>query len=543
LALAAAAIALTTACPPETAPTRSPGSVDAAKGIELIQLRYQPRTVAASSYGEAVEHRLTEIEAKLLESVAGGNFVHDPALSRMTRDLAASTPSRLDMPPGLVDGLLAWNGLADAPPQVLVVEISEGECAQRVGPKCSEPLEALAEEVRAVLPEAGSHVRLGIGGAVGVGERTRLMVTLIDRAFELQQPISVVQRAGARFTVRGRLVGPRREPELHVVDPDGRWRKVPGTVGSDGSLSATLNCPSRRGAIKVEVLAQGPFGPEVAANFPVLCGVGRGTDLAFTVERVREGVSSDTLARENFHALNEARVEFGLPALVWDDRAAGAALAHSEDMIRSGFVGHVSPTTGDATHRLARAGIANVTVRENVARGYGPRSIHESLMGSPGHRANIVARDVTHVGIGVAVGDPESSDGDSPRPIFLTQKFYAQPGADAPADLRAGMRSAVDARGRTDGFALRWDDRLSAMAQSHADGLAGGGTGIDPDELRTRIAALGLPSVTQHQVESGSFRALVQLDLWPTLQARRVGYGIARVRGNDAIMLVIFVAG
>src|SRR5690606_1505642 len=98
-----------------------------------------------------------------------------------------------------------------------------------------------------------------------------------------------------------------------------------------------------------------------------------------------------------------------------------------------------------------RARIQGTVVRENVARGYGPKGIHESLMNSPGHRANLIAEDVTHVGIGVVFGDPESTAADAPRPVFLTQNFYAKPGADLPDKPSESLRERVDAVRKANG--------------------------------------------------------------------------------------------
>jgi hypothetical protein len=51
--------------------------------------------------------------------------------------------------------------------------------------------------------------------------------------------------------------------------------------------------------------------------------------------------------------------------------------------------------------------------------------MHEGLMGSAGHRANILDQDVSYVGIGLSVG---SIDGDSREMAFLTQNFAATDG-------------------------------------------------------------------------------------------------------------------
>jgi uncharacterized protein YkwD len=82
------------------------------------------------------------------------------------------------------------------------------------------------------------------------------------------------------------------------------------------------------------------------------------------------------------------------------------------------FVAHVSPTTGDAANRVHRAGLKAALVTENVGEAYGARQAHAGFMASPGHRANVINPQLTHVGIGVVV--PREGRGSS---LFITQLF------------------------------------------------------------------------------------------------------------------------
>ena len=102
-----------------------------------------------------------------------------------------------------------------------------------------------------------------------------------------------------------------------------------------------------------------------------------------------------------------------------DKALAAVALAHSEDMVAHGFVGHVSPTTGTAEDRVRRAHLRYPLFGENIARGVSPEGAHKGLMDSPGHRANMLNPQYTHVGIGTVV---ESSDPKNPA-FTLTMEF------------------------------------------------------------------------------------------------------------------------
>jgi uncharacterized protein YkwD len=527
-----------------TAPRPSEGS---ARHIQEIQAVAHASGSPAQSYGVDRPHQPSEVEQAILTRVDKGyrgDLTHDPALSAMVHDLALASPSRFDMPPTLLDALLAWHGIPDPEPAVVVVELqgSEHGCDRAPKPDCEDALKALVDEVLATLESVSGKPRwrFGVGvAAVDGGARTRMMVALVERAIELE-PIPVSLPANGKLDLQGKLLGKRNDPRIERVDPGGHWTRLPAVVGNDGSVRADIRCDAGNGAYQVEVLADGKLGPEVVANFKVFCGVDRPSEIRFGYERLGPKVTSADVVRGNFDFLNAEREARGLSILAWDDRAATVAKAHSEDMLANNFVGHVSPRTGDAAARFESAGINGIVVRENVARGYGPKGIHESLMNSPGHRANLLAADVTHVGIGVVFGEPESTAANAPRPVFLTQNFYAKPGADMPAKPSSALRDRVDEQRVAAGHGrLNWNQAMNQIAQRRADGVAGLGPGMSDEELREQLSGLGLGSLEQHQVAAGSFEGLVTLDLWASLpDEAKVGVGVA-VTGEDVVMVIL----
>jgi uncharacterized protein YkwD len=527
-----------------TAPRPSEGS---ARHIQEIQAVAHASGTPADSYGIDRPHTASEVEQAILARVDEayrGDLTHDPALSAMVRDLAVTSPSRFDMPPTLLDALLAWHGIPDPEPVVVVVELegSEHGCDRAPKPDCQDALDALVEEVLATLDTVSGKPRwrYGVGvTAVEDGARTRMMVALVERAIELE-PIPVALPAKGELELKGKLLGKRHEPRIERVDPDGQWTRLPAVVGNDGSVRADIRCDAGNGAYQVEVLADGKLGPEVVANFKVFCGVDRPSEIRFGYERLGPKVTTADVVRGNFDLLNAEREARGLSILAWDDRAATVAKAHSEDMLANDFVGHVSQRTGDAGARFERAGITGIVVRENVARGYGPKGIHESLMNSPGHRANLLAADVTHVGIGVVFGEPESTAANAPRPVFLTQNFYSKPGADVPAKPSSALRDRVDEQRVAAGLGrLKWNQVMNQIAQRRADGAAGLGPDMSDEDLREQLAGLGLASLEQHQVAAGSFEALVALDVWAGLpNEAKVGVGVAAA-GDDIVMVIL----
>ncbi|MGW0830328.1 CAP domain-containing protein [Streptomyces prunicolor] len=102
---------------------------------------------------------------------------------------------------------------------------------------------------------------------------------------------------------------------------------------------------------------------------------------------------------------NAERARAGLRALAVDPLLAAAAQAHSTDMVARAFYSHTSPDGSQPWDRAAAAGARRRTIGENIACGQRtPAEVVEGWMNSPGHRANILKPDFTHIGIGFAGG-------------------------------------------------------------------------------------------------------------------------------------------
>ncbi|NLG86200.1 MAG: sporulation protein [Firmicutes bacterium] len=112
---------------------------------------------------------------------------------------------------------------------------------------------------------------------------------------------------------------------------------------------------------------------------------------------------------------NQARKEAGLQPLQLDMRLVETARAKSADMVANDYFGHISPDLGSPFDQMHQAGITYQTAGENLAGAPTADAAHTGLMNSPGHRANILNPNFTHIGIGMAKG---SSYG-----LIFTQQF------------------------------------------------------------------------------------------------------------------------
>ncbi len=139
----------------------------------------------------------------------------------------------------------------------------------------------------------------------------------------------------------------------------------------------------------------------------------------------------DVLAMERAMAdrVNRDRAARGLPSFTYDVRLADVARFHADDMRKNKFFAHDSPTSGALDDRLARAPYVAAVARENLAEGPDVDRAEEGLLKSPGHHANIMATDVTHLGVGIVkggLGDPQN---------FLFVQVFARPVEQEPADV------------------------------------------------------------------------------------------------------------
>jgi uncharacterized protein YkwD len=127
----------------------------------------------------------------------------------------------------------------------------------------------------------------------------------------------------------------------------------------------------------------------------------------------------DQVERTVLCLVNRERTSRGLKRLRASGKLATAAARHSQDMVRRGYFDHVSPNGGTMQTRIKQTGWFSgnraFAFAENIAWGSGElgsaQSIVESWMNSTGHRHNILNRQYTELGVGVALGTPKDYEG------------------------------------------------------------------------------------------------------------------------------------
>jgi uncharacterized YkwD family protein/spore coat assembly protein SafA len=115
---------------------------------------------------------------------------------------------------------------------------------------------------------------------------------------------------------------------------------------------------------------------------------------------------------------NAQRKKYGLPPLKSNWELSRVARFKSTDMRDQGYFSHESPTYGSPFTMMKNFGIHYSTAAENIAAGQRTaQDVVDSWMKSSGHRANILNRNVTQIGVGWCSGGAYGS--------YWTQMFIA----------------------------------------------------------------------------------------------------------------------
>lgn len=98
-------------------------------------------------------------------------------------------------------------------------------------------------------------------------------------------------------------------------------------------------------------------------------------------------------------AINNVRSSAGLPALTVHGELTGLSRNWAQSMASAGQISHASPISAGLTAPWLKLG-------ENVGVGPSVTALIDAFVASPGHFANLVDPEFTHVGVGVVwVGD------------------------------------------------------------------------------------------------------------------------------------------
>ena len=140
----------------------------------------------------------------------------------------------------------------------------------------------------------------------------------------------------------------------------------------------------------------------LAGELSRVLGGGRVEVTYRTVSRPSASMEDAVIAQ-----MNRERAARGLKPLRLNTRLALAAQDRVGDLFSKHYFNHVSPDSVQPFVWVARRGYDYSAIGENLAAGYGNAgAVVDGWMRSPGHRANILARDFDEVGVAIADGSP-----------------------------------------------------------------------------------------------------------------------------------------
>jgi uncharacterized protein YkwD len=211
-----------------------------------------------------------------------------------------------------------------------------------------------------------------------------------------------------------------------------------------------------------------------------------------------------------FEAVNAERASRGLPPYRQNRRLEEAAEQHTRRMIAASDLSHQLPGEPAMRSRIASTGLRFDAVAENVAYSTRVEEIHDDLMGSPGHRQNLLSRQYDSIGIAIL------QSGDR---YYVTQDF-------------AHTTSEASAPEAEDDFV----DAVNALRR---------GRGLTPARVATsgamRDAACEM--ARRDQVDAGlvpheqGFRHFVAFNTFEPGQLTAVGREIATNRGVERLAI------
>ncbi|MBZ5491965.1 MAG: hypothetical protein LAO76_13620 [Acidobacteriia bacterium] len=133
------------------------------------------------------------------------------------------------------------------------------------------------------------------------------------------------------------------------------------------------------------------------------------------------GATISSAEKRIFEELNHERASQGLSVLQWDDHAASAARAHAQLLAENGKLSHQFPGETSLPERLGATGARFTVSAENVARTEFVEDVHPALMGSSGHRANILSTSYNAVNSAFAEAFNLARKARGIRPIYARE--------------------------------------------------------------------------------------------------------------------------
>jgi hypothetical protein len=264
------------------------------------------------------------------------------------------------------------------------------------------------------------------------------------------------------------------------------------------------------------------------------------------LKEVQNFESEPALEQGLLALLNQHRMDSGLPPLALDSALTQIARDQSQGMANQGFISHTLPS-GDLKVRLTRAGYPLEIARENVASAPSITIAQNALADSPGHEHNMLATDVSHVGIGITRCPAPFS-----KQLYIAEVFATPRKEYQPEVVEEALVSRVDELRLNGAGTLLLDPGLEQMASRSLNSIS---MPYNREDLRDMLltSTSGMPDT--EKLGLSRVRASVQLvhnpknvslpDYASEGQARTYGTAIRQVTDsqNQSAFLILTLVG
>lgn len=130
-----------------------------------------------------------------------------------------------------------------------------------------------------------------------------------------------------------------------------------------------------------------------------------GADIIDQQNETPRGETTNAQAQEVLRLVNQERAKQGLNALTLDSKLTSIANTKAADMRDRNYFSHTSPTYGSPFEMLQRFGVNYTAAGENIAAGQkSAEAVMTDWLNSSGHRANILNKEYTKLGVGYQSG-------------------------------------------------------------------------------------------------------------------------------------------
>ncbi len=180
------------------------------------------------------------------------------------------------------------------------------------------------------------------------------------------------------------------------------------TCGDDPAACRciTATCRHENATCWVCSTTSAPISGDSAASNAAALPLGNSAKLPGAAQSASTGHDYTTQSlsaqeQKMLNLLNSDRKNNGLAALAHDPELSRIARIKSADMRDRNYFAHESPTYGDVRTMLKTFGYQYQSASENIAHHANVDKAQAAFLSSPGHRANILGKGWTKVGVGI----------------------------------------------------------------------------------------------------------------------------------------------